>query len=101
MGGPHNFITRQIELSDLDIAQVALPHCGNDDGRSEAGLWLGNTARAQRVRVRDCGWMGVWTGSNCFGTHIGSSHACMVLHGSFVAIVVVRLIGTSGLPDGL
>ena len=67
MGGPHNFITRQIELSDLDISQVAMPRCGNDDGRSEAGLWLGNTARAQRIRVRDCGWMGVWTGSNCFG----------------------------------
>ena len=58
---PHNFISKPIFLSDLDVHQVAMPGCGSDDGRSEAELWLGNTGRGVRIRVRECGWMrGGW-----------------------------------------
>lgn len=57
-----------------------MPHCGDDDGRSEAGLWLGNTALAKRIRVRECGWMGVWTGSNCFGASTFSSRVRVLAH---------------------
>ena len=61
---------RSLIISDLNISQVAMPHCSNDNGRSETALWLGVTARVQRVHVRDCGWMGIYTGVKCVGSEL-------------------------------
>jgi hypothetical protein len=50
-------------LQDLDIRDVARPAAGSSGGTSEACLWIGNTATVSRVRVRNCGWEGVWIGT--------------------------------------
>lgn len=50
-------------LEDLVLSDVSRPVPKSADGRAEACLWVGNTALVSRVRVRDCAWMGVWTGT--------------------------------------
>jgi hypothetical protein len=50
-------------LSDLDIANVSRPVPRSSDGRAEACVWIGNTGIARRVKVRECAWTGVWTGT--------------------------------------
>jgi hypothetical protein len=53
-------------ISDLDIASIKEPIPGTNNGRSEYGLWLGNSVRdpVARVHIRDFGWAGLWTGNN-------------------------------------
>lgn len=50
-------------LEDLMLSDVSRPVPKSADGLAEACLWVGNTALVSRVRVRDCAWMGVWTGT--------------------------------------
>lgn len=50
-------------LEDLLIRNVSRPVPKSSDGTSEACLWVGNTAKVARVRVRNCAWTGVWTGT--------------------------------------
>lgn len=50
-------------LEDLDVANVSRPAPGSSDGTAEACIWVGNTATGRRFRVRNCAWMGVWTGT--------------------------------------
>lgn len=50
-------------LQDLSISNVARPVAKSSGGTSEACLWVGNTAQVSRVKVRNCAWMGVWTGT--------------------------------------
>jgi hypothetical protein len=54
------------KISDLDIASVKESVPGSDDGRAEYGLWIGNSVRnpVTRIRIRDFGWSGLWTGNN-------------------------------------
>jgi hypothetical protein len=51
------------EISDVDVARVARPRPGSSDGRAEACVWIGDTGTVRRVRVRDCAWSGLWTGT--------------------------------------
>jgi hypothetical protein len=53
-------------ITDLNIASIKEHVPGTDDGRAEYGLWIGNTVRAPvaRIRIRDFGWSGLWTGNN-------------------------------------
>jgi hypothetical protein len=50
-------------VEDADVAHVARPAPGSSDGTAEACVWIGNTGTVRRVRVRDCAWAGVWTGT--------------------------------------
>lgn len=51
-------------LSDLDLSDVSRATPKISDGTAEACLWVGYAARVDRVRVRNCAWMGVWTGTS-------------------------------------
>ena len=57
-------------ISDLEISEIARDPRGASDGRAEAGLWVGHVVLkgVQRIRVRDTGWMGLWTGNASRGT---------------------------------
>ena len=55
-------------LEDLDIANVSFPVPHSSNGTAEACLWIGNTSTVRRVLVRNCAWMGVWTGSSDSGS---------------------------------
>jgi hypothetical protein len=54
-------------LEDLDVANVSRRPRHSSNGTAEACVWIGNTGIARRMRVRNCGWMGVWTGSSTTG----------------------------------
>lgn len=53
-------------ITDLNVASVKERVPGTDDGRAEYGLWIGNSVRnpVARIRIRDFGWSGLWTGNN-------------------------------------
>jgi hypothetical protein len=50
-------------LEDADVSHVARRRVGSSNGRAEACIWSGNTGVVRRVRIRDCGVSGLWTGS--------------------------------------
>lgn len=50
-------------LEDLDVANVSRPVPQSSDGTAEACIWVGNTAVGRRFKVRNCAWMGMWTGT--------------------------------------
>lgn len=50
-------------LEDLNVANVSRPVPRSSDGTAEACIWVGNTAVGRRFKVRNCAWMGVWTGT--------------------------------------
>lgn len=52
-------------IEDADVRGVSRPEPRSSNGTAEAGIWLGNTGKVRRVRVRDCSWMGIWTGTAC------------------------------------
>jgi hypothetical protein len=57
-------------IADLDVRRVGRTPPGSSDGRAEACLWLGNPGDVARVRVRGCGWSGVWTGTATAGARL-------------------------------
>jgi hypothetical protein len=50
-------------LQDLNVADVGRPTPGESDGTAEACIWVGNTAIGERFYMRNCAWMGLWTGT--------------------------------------
>lgn len=56
-------VTTPALLEDLDIANVSQPVPKSADGRAEACLWIGNTSTVRRALLRNCAWMGLWTGT--------------------------------------
>jgi len=52
-------------VEDVDVAGVHRSSRGSANGTAEAGIWAGNKSTVRRIRVRDTGWMGIWTGGNC------------------------------------
>lgn len=54
-------------LEDLDVANVSRRPPRSANGTAEACVWIGNTGIVRRVRVRNCAWMGVWTGTSATG----------------------------------
>jgi hypothetical protein len=55
-------------LEDLDVANVARRPPRSSNGAAEACVWIGEGGVARRIRVRNCGWMGIWTGTSATGT---------------------------------
>lgn len=51
-------------LSDLNLSNVSRATPKISDGTAEACLWVGYAAKVDRVKVRNCAWMGVWTGTS-------------------------------------
>ncbi len=49
-------------FEDIDVSGVsrAVPRSAN--GTAEACIWLANNGTLRRARVRNCAWMGIWTG---------------------------------------
>ncbi len=58
-----NLLASPFLLTDLDVANVARPVPRSSNGRAEACVWIGNTGTVRRVKVRDCAWAGMWTGT--------------------------------------
>jgi hypothetical protein len=56
-------LQRPFRLTDVRVARVARPVPGSSNGRGEACVWVGNPGVVQRIRVRHCGWTGLWTGT--------------------------------------
>jgi len=50
-------------VEDADVAGIGRRDPGSSNGRAEACLWAGNSGTVRRLRVRDCAWSGVWTGT--------------------------------------
>jgi hypothetical protein len=55
-------------LEDIDVANVSRRPPRSANGTAEACVWIGNRGIVRRVRVRNCAWMGVWTGTSATGT---------------------------------
>jgi len=54
-----------VVIEDIDVSGISQPKPKSSDGTAEAGIWLGNTGRVSRVKIRNCAWMSLWTGSAC------------------------------------
>jgi hypothetical protein len=50
-------------IEDVDVANVLQQPPRSSNGTAEACLWLGDVGVVRRVRVRNCAWMGIWTGT--------------------------------------
>lgn len=57
-------------LRDLDVAGIKRADPGSSRGRGEACVWVGNPGTVDRVRARDCGWTGLWTGTAATGLRV-------------------------------
>ena len=56
-------LTTPVLLEDLDVAGVSRAIPKSAGGTAEACVWLGNTGTVRRALMRNCAWMGLWTGS--------------------------------------
>lgn len=54
-------------LTDIDVANVSRPVPKSSNGTSEACVWLGTRVTLTRAKLRNCAWMGLWTGFNGTG----------------------------------
>lgn len=63
-------VTTAATLEDLDISGIKRATPTISDGTAEAGIWIGNKANVRRIKIRDCGWMGINTISSCDGSLI-------------------------------
>jgi len=63
-------LSRPFSVRDLDVAGIKRAEPGSSRGRAEACVWLGNPGAAARVRARDCGWTGLWTGTAATGLRV-------------------------------
>lgn len=52
-------------IEDCDISGIYQTVRGQMYGTGECGLWASTQCTVNRVRIRDTGWMGLWTGANC------------------------------------
>lgn len=55
-------------LEDLDVENVSLQVPRSSEGKAEACVWIGNTATLRRALLRNCAWMGLWTGTASNGS---------------------------------
>jgi len=57
-------------VSDINCSAIHRSTYGAAGGTAEAGLWLGNQCLTpvRRMKFRDLGWMGLWTGATCWDT---------------------------------
>ena len=57
-------------VEDCIAEEITSNPPGSMDGTGEAGFWFGNPTDAKRLIARNCGWMGMWTGSKASGSII-------------------------------
>ena len=57
------------QVRDVDVSFVKRAVPGSSNGRGEACVWVGNPGTVARVRARQCGWTGFWTGTAATGVH--------------------------------
>ena len=55
------------QMADIDVSGVKRAVPGSSNGRGEACVWIGNPGSVVRVRARECGWTGFWTGTAATG----------------------------------
>lgn len=63
-------LTKPVRLEDIRVAHVSRPVPLSSDGSAESCIWLGEPVVATRLDLRDCAWMGLWTGSLTRGSVI-------------------------------
>jgi hypothetical protein len=56
-----------VVLEDLVVSGVSRAVPKSADGTAEACIWLGNNGTVRRAVLRDCAWMGLWTGGGDTG----------------------------------
>jgi hypothetical protein len=57
-------------ITDIVTTNIARSTPASAGGTAEAGIWIGNpvTNGVHRIKTRNCGWMGIWTGNNSWDT---------------------------------
>jgi hypothetical protein len=60
-------LRRPFQVTDVNVSAVKRPVPGSSNGRAEACVWIGNPGTVARIRARDCGWTGLWTGTAATG----------------------------------
>jgi hypothetical protein len=63
-------LDQPFHLRDLDVTGIERADPGSSMGRGEACVWVGNPGTVDRVRARDCGWTGLWTGTAATGLRV-------------------------------
>ncbi len=97
-------------VSDINCSAIHRSTYGAAGGTAEAGLWLGNQCLTpvRRMKFRDLGWMGLWTGSHAWDTAFSdidvddthSSTGVYIEHNTINCSFDRMLIG-SGCPIGV
>jgi hypothetical protein len=57
-----------ILLEDIDVSGVSYAVPKSSNGTAEACVWMGNTGTIRRAVLRNCAWMGLWTGTSDNGS---------------------------------
>ncbi len=76
-----------ILIEDIDIDGISQSKPRSSNGTAEAGIWLGNQGKVNRVKIRNCAIMSVWTGSACNDSVIENSD----IDGSPVGIYIENI----------
>ena len=66
----NRLLATPVILEDLDVSGVSRAAPRSSNGTAEACVWLGNNGIVRRAKLRDCAWMGLWTG----GGNTGAIH---------------------------
>ena len=77
-------VTTPVLLEDIDVANVSYAVPKSSNGTAEACIWLGNTGTVRRAHLRNCAWMGLWTGT----ADAGSLHEDLDIDTSPVAVYI-------------
>jgi hypothetical protein len=57
-------------ITDIVATNISRNPPASAGGTAEAGIWVGNPVSngVHRIKTRNCGWMGIWTGNNSWDT---------------------------------
>jgi hypothetical protein len=77
-------LTTPVLLEDLDVANVSFAIPRSSNGTAEDCVWLGNTGTVRRAHLRNCAWMGLWTGT----ADAGSLHEDLDIDATPVAVYI-------------
>lgn len=88
MRWPASPVAAPAHLHDLDVAGIHADPPRSSNGTAEAGLWVGNNAIVERCRIRDCAWMGIWTGAACSWLRLSDARVDVSMNPHAVGIYV-------------
>lgn len=71
-------------VEDCDISGVYRNARASNSGKSEACMWVGVTITVNRIRMRNCGWMGLETTGNTNNAHFSDLIAEDTKYGIYV-----------------